>query len=473
MRVLWLVMLAVAPTGAAATQSPSPPPVPSSPAKPSAPPDVAIGSVRSYRGDRTLINGFVRVPHGLLEPVTIGAGGFAEFRLDVSVVDARGTVLATDSWTRRIPWSATPARGAASVEMMTFSVDSGAYEVRAVVKDSASGRRSTTTQTVHGFTTRPPASDLLLAPEIRRATAGDTATGPGELRKGDLLITAATDVALSPTQAALFYYCELYRDSAGAVPWALRVRGVDGRAIVSTPPTPSQIAAGGGAITGSVDLAGLPPGSYRLELVIGTGADSVVRSAPFRMAGFEVEQVLAEQAQATAAAGDVFSQMSEAKLDTLFAPLFYLAAPGELSPYRGLSLEGKRRFLREFWRQRDPTPGTPANEVQANFYQRLAEANRRFREGGAAEIPGWRTDRGRIFIVRGEPDEIMRRPQNSTSNPWEAWKYTQDRSLKYVFYDQTRLGNYQLVYTDDRKEKGMPGWERLVGPDAVQDIQRF
>ena len=161
----------------------------------------------------------------------------------------------------------------------------------------------------------------------------------------------------------------------------MRVRGGDGKTIVTTPPAASAIPAGGGVITGSVDLAGLPPGSYQLELVIGAGADSLVRSARFRMAGFEVEQELAQQQQATVATGDVFSQMTEAKLDTLFAPLFYLAPLSELNVYRGLTLEGKRRFLREFWRQRDPTPGTPDNELQQSFYQRLAEANRRFREG--------------------------------------------------------------------------------------------
>src|SRR5436190_8576667 len=355
------MLLAVAP-GAAAQQRLPPPPA--APTQPSASRDVAIGAVRSYRGDRTLINSFVRVPHELLDAVTIGAGGFAEFRLDVGVVDARGTVLATDRWTRRVPWTATRARGAASVEMVTFTVDSGAYEIRAAVKDSASGRQSAATLPVHGFIVRPPVSDLLLAPEIRRAGPGDTTAGPGELRKGDLLITAASEVALSPTQATLFYYCEVYRDSAGDVPWALRVRGGDGKALVSTPATPAAIAAGGGAITGSVDLAGLPEGSYRLELVIGAGPDSVVRTAPFRMMGFAVEQELAQQAQTTTLAGDLFSQMTEAKLDTLYAPLFYLAPMGELSVYRGLTLEGKRRFLREFWRQRDPTPGTPDNELQ-------------------------------------------------------------------------------------------------------------
>jgi GWxTD domain-containing protein len=434
---------------------------------------VAVGAVRSYRQDRTLINGFVRIPHALLDAVTIGAGGFAEFRLDVAVVDARGNSLATDSWTRRVPWLARPARGSASVEMMTFTVDTGDYEIRAIVKDSASGRQSTATLPVHAFKGRPSASDLLLASEIRRATPGDTAASVGELRKGDLRITAATDLALSPTQAVLYYYGEVYRDSAGDVPWALRVRSTDGRVIVTAPGAPAAIAAGGGVITGSVDLAGLPPGSYLAELVVGAGRDSATRTAPFRMTGFELEQKLAEQAQTSGAAADMFAQLTEAKADTLYAPLFYLAPMSELNVYRGLTLEGKRRFLREFWRQRDPTPGTPENELQAAFYQRLAEANRRFREGGAAEIPGWRTDRGKILILRGEPDEIMRRPSNGPSNPWEAWRYTRPRPLKYVFYDQTRLGNYQMIYTDDRNERSMPGWERLVGQDAVEEIARF
>src|SRR2546425_12743048 len=67
-----------------------------------------------------------------------------------------------------------------------------------------------------------------------------------------------------------------------------------------------------------------------------------------------------------------------------------------------------------------------------------SEANRRFREGGAAEIPGWRTDRGRIFIKYGPPQEMMQRPQAGNTLPYEVWKYTRNRALKYVFLDQTR-----------------------------------
>jgi GWxTD domain-containing protein len=165
--------------------------------------------------------------------------------------------------------------------------------------------------------------------------------------------------------------------------------------------------------------------------------------------------------------------MSEAQLDTLYAPLIYLMSSDEQGIYSTLTVEGKRTFLRRFWARRDPTPATPDNEVMAAFYSRIAEANRRYREGGAAEIPGWRTDRGKIFIKYGPPNEVMQRPQAGATLPYEVWKYTQGRALKYVFMDFTQFGNYALIWTDDRREPSRPNWQSLLGPEAVEDVQRF
>jgi GWxTD domain-containing protein len=172
-------------------------------------------------------------------------------------------------------------------------------------------------------------------------------------------------------------------------------------------------------------------------------------------------------------APDLFETKSEAQLDTLYAPLIYLMSSDEQGIYSTLTVEGKRTFLRRFWTRRDPTPGTPDNEVMGAFYARIDEANRRFREGGAAEIPGWRTDRGRIFIKYGPPSEVMQRPQAGSTLPYEVWKYARGRALKYVFMDFTQFGNYSLIWTDDRREPSRPNWESLLGPEALEEVQRF
>ena len=440
---------------------------------PQAPDSRVVGEVvRFLRGDRTLVNGFVRVPYRMLSLVTQGPGSFASYHVDFRVTDEHGTVLATDGWSRRVAWSRAPVAGAQSVEPFAFAVAPGTYTVSIVVQDSGSGMRDAIDLQVAGFAARPQASDLLLAYGIRRATGGDTLTGAGEVRKGNLFIESAPDLALTPTRAVLWYYCEVYRDSAGSVPWAVRVVGADGRVVVASQPTTSTIAAGGGLIAASVDLAGLPPGAYTLALAVGAGNDTVTRGAPFRMGGFETEHAVAAAAMGAPPAEDMFTQATEVTLDSLFEPLTYLAQQEELRPYPGLTVDGKRRFLREFWLRRDPTPGTWENELQTNFYLRIADANRRFREGGAGAAPGWHTDRGRVFIRHGEPDDILRMPQTGPDRPWEAWKY-KEHNTKFVFLDLTRLGNYSLIYSSDREERSPADWSTLLSSEAIAEILRF
>ncbi|MBD3413115.1 MAG: GWxTD domain-containing protein [Candidatus Aminicenantes bacterium] len=68
--------------------------------------------------------------------------------------------------------------------------------------------------------------------------------------------------------------------------------------------------------------------------------------------------------------------------------------------------ESRQEFIQDFWKKRDPTPQTDPNEFKQEFYERIDYANDRFKEG----IPGWKTDRGRIYIYFGFPDRIEQEP---------------------------------------------------------------
>ena len=193
------------------------------------------------------------------------------------------------------------------------------------------------------------------------------------------------------------------------------------------------------------------------------------RRATFGVTGF---QTLATAA-AVAQPADLFDGMSEPQLDELYGPLIYLMSAGEQGVFSSLSVEGKRSWLRQFWAKRDPSPGTPENEARQRFYSAMRDANRRFGEGGASRVPGWRTDRGRIYLKYGAPDEVLERRSGGSTYPYEVWKYTRVRALKYVFMDLTRFGNYTLIYTDDRREPSRSNWQELLGPEALQDVQRF
>ncbi len=84
--------------------------------------------------------------------------------------------------------------------------------------------------------------------------------------------------------------------------------------------------------------------------------------------------------------------------------------------------EERAKFIEQFWLRRDPTPGTPANEMKEDHYRRIGYANQRF--GDASGLPGWKTDRGRIYITFGPPDEIDAHPAAGQSPAHQQWRYS-------------------------------------------------
>src|SRR5438093_7920755 len=85
----------------------------------------------------------------------------------------------------------------------------------------------------------------------------------------------------------------------------------------------------------------------------------------------------------------------------------YIISPEERDVFQKLTTDEERdRFIEQFWARRDPDPTTHANEFKEEHYRRIQYANDHFHAG----IPGWRTDRGRIYIAFGPPDRIETHP---------------------------------------------------------------
>lgn len=431
---------------------------------------VSVSIIRRFRpaSAQTVVDVFCRIPLQLVTPIG-GTGGSGAYRFAVSVRDSTGLELVSQSWSSTVRAEVLRSRGASTSEHLTFAAKAGRYTVQVAVTDSGTGRVSRTEATATAFASSPGASDLLLGSDERQASSPiDTATRAGEVRLGSLFLVTSGMPVLTPQSSKLAYYLELYPAHAETVQVAVRVLTDSGRQVVPVAPEQMAVGAGGGVASRMIDLAGLPPGRYQAEVKV-SGPGTVTRVARFGMTGFES---MAEAA-AVVDAGEWPGEMTEAQMDTAYEPLVYLMSTEEQGVYSGLSPDGKRKWLRQFWARRDPTPGTSRNEERDRFYAAIAEANRRFREGGASQVPGWRTDRGRIFVKYGVPDETLERRQAGSTNPYDCWKYTRTRALKFVFMDLTGFGNYVLIYTNDQHESGRPNWQDLLGPEALQDVQRF
>ena len=116
-----------------------------------------------------------------------------------------------------------------------------------------------------------------------------------------------------------------------------------------------------------------------------------------------------------------------------------------------LQLETDRErtlFIEAFWNMRDPTPGTPENEFREEHYKRIAYANKFL--GRETTRPGWRTDRGRIYIILGPPVSIDRLPERKGIQPSEIWSYHGNpdygfpTAFNLVFYKRGGIGEFRL-----------------------------
>jgi len=133
----------------------------------------------------------------------------------------------------------------------------------------------------------------------------------------------------------------------------------------------------------------------------------------------------------------------------------YIITEPEKKVFLSLWTEADRgAFIADFWKKRDPNPATPENEFKLEYYKRIALANKFF---GFSGVDGWRTDRGKIFILLGPPQDIQRNmnPAGSTfalsEGPQETWNYWNlpnpklPYNLEFVFTDKLNTGNYVLM----------------------------
>src|SRR5208283_2446965 len=137
----------------------------------------------------------------------------------------------------------------------------------------------------------------------------------------------------------------------------------------------------------------------------------------------------------------------------------YIITPEEEQAFKLLGNDEERdAFIEQFWLRRDPTPDTEENEFREEHYRRIEYANEHF----AAGKPGWKTDRGRIYITWGPPDEINSHPSGGTYErpmdegggdtstfPFETWRYRHlegvGENVELEFVDTCQCGDYHFT----------------------------
>ena len=214
---------------------------------------------------------------------------------------------------------------------------------------------------------------------------------------------------------------------------------------------------------GIVKAYKLPTDTYTLRLNLIDSVANYGVSSSKRFFVYNPSIVPADTFQTTISPvlSTTFGAMSEEEIDDLFDKSKYVATVPEMDKYKALSTEdAKREFIYNFWKARDENPSDERNENYLNYVKRVNESNAKF---SALGQQGWKTDRGRVFTVYGEPTEIQRYPNQTDSKPYEIWRYESiEGGVEFIFGDITGFNDYQLLHSTKRGELRDDYWQRRI-----------
>ncbi|MEO0084815.1 MAG: GWxTD domain-containing protein [candidate division WOR-3 bacterium] len=328
-----------------------------------------------------------------------------------------------------------------SVDILRFFVPPGRYWFYLTVNDSLLNISYRDTIEVPDFKQSPVISSIQLASSVIKDTA------KGKFNKGNVQIIPNPDLKFGGSYDFIYLYFEGYNlvpDSAN-YELAYSVLSKENKIVKSFPSELKKKTGTDFAYIYAISTKGLATGDYLFQIVLkdlSTG-NQAVQVKPF--------QIITQRS--------VTRDTTPTLIDTAkyAQEIKYYATPNELKQYQSLNESGKKEFLRKFWQVHN----------LSEFISRMNYVNKKYQVG---RIAGKDTDRGRIYIKYGPPDEIVMHTMLEQVASHEHWYYY-NQNYHFIFVDIYGNNNYKLVYSNNDNEPKMPNWEKYVDPMELDELK--
>ncbi len=386
--------------------------------------------------------------------------------LKISIIDtAAGKILVDKDWkvVNEIKDTSETDRGLVGV--LSFVISKGTYKIQIVGGDAANTEHKKSITDY--LNVKPLWKDKAALSDLQFATRiiPNSPNKKSIFYKNTYEIVPSIMNVYGDNQPVLFYYLELYNLKTlpkGNIKLESVVYNSRGK-IVSDKSKIISNSVNSRVEVGTVVLNKFPTDSYTLTEALLDSAANIGISSSKRFYVYNPSIPLPDTVYAnnTSSLTSEFSVMSEEEIDKIFDESKYIATSNEIKQYEGLStLEGKRKFLYGFWKTRDTNPATALNEAYLDYMNKVQKCNENFSYMGRE---GWKSDRGRVYLVYGEPSEIERFPNEQNTKPYEIWHYNEIQGgVIFVFADLTGFSRYTLVHSTMRGEVSDQNWMERV-----------
>ncbi|MBN2011282.1 GWxTD domain-containing protein [candidate division KSB1 bacterium] len=354
-------------------------------------------------------------------------------------------------------------------EISYFNIREGTYLLSSVLIDLNSNTQVTYEDSL---TICAYPSDLLSMSEIELASIIKSQDQGSKFNKNGLYIVPNADCLYGNGLSELKFYAEAYNlvcdnEAIGSTYQVhYTISDINGNSVMELPGRRKVKPGTSTVIYGALPVDELMDNIYRLKITLtdeftgnstesvktffcvheGTAADNLLKSNVGKGQALMDDLEFSE-----------YENINEQALNELFEQVKYIASEEEIKVFENLNETGKRSFLTSFWKRRDPTPETVINEKQRDYQELLIYADAKFNQTIKS---GWRSDRGRVLLVYGKPDQIDISEATVNTRAYQIWYYYDlEGGVEFVFVDYRGIGKFELVHSTMKNEIQDYDWE--------------
>lgn len=210
---------------------------------------------------------------------------------------------------------------------------------------------------------------------------------------------------------------------------------------------------------GKISIDSLTSGTYVFKITVSDTVRLVTKSAEKKFYVFNISTEQVNTGDDDDFLRSEFAGKSSKDVEDEFSKMSYIMTSQQVDNFKELNdpVE-KRKFLYLFWKSKEYASGTPYLKLKSDFFARVREADSKFKE---SFNEGWKSDRGRIYIIYGKPDEIDNFPFQASTKSYQIWRYNSvEGGGECVFIElQPGTDNYWLVSSTFRNELRNDNWE--------------
>lgn len=422
----------------------------------------------AFRIQNDTANAFVEIHYNLQRsqlqylPDPNGYVAYIDFKIALKNQD--GALLDTVSWragNRIEKLSLLDDPGFFITDMISEIIPAGGYDVEIVATNEGNEGRIAFPMEIPAFyESQPELSSIVLAYEISPDTAGKFVKNgyrvmpnpSGQFNRADRKIgfyAEAYGLETSPSADSSFYITLDLLSHEGIITGAATT-------IMYHKPGESAV------IIAEMPIDSLEAGEYNLKVTLSDGNSSISTTRDFSVI---VSRKAARETFLQGVLKDFpegLNIVGENDAEKFRDEIVFIATRDELKLYDSLNLPGKGAFQKDFWARRDPEPSTAVNEFMVEHYRRFKYVNSafgRFR----GEMAGWKSDRGRIYLMYGDPSEIERFPSTLEARAWERWWYHGiEGGVFFIFVDYETADDFTLVHSTKKSEVKDYDWEEKI-----------